>query len=225
MLKALLVDDHAIFREGLKLLLSRRADISVAGEASSGPEAVRLAAELRPDLVILDLAMPEGNGMDAVPRILEACPGARIICLSTLFDRQIVVELLERGIHGYALKSGSFAELGSAIDQVLSGHRYLSPEIADGIMEAFLSPAGKAELGSEGAFGLLSERERAVLRLICEDKSPKEIAGELGISRKTVDVHKRNLMQKLGVGTDLALIKLAIKARILPDDHTRLPDP
>jgi DNA-binding NarL/FixJ family response regulator len=223
MARAILVDDHALFREGLKLLLASRRDISIVGEASSGTEAVSLAEQLKPELAFLDLAMPEGNGVDAVPRLLAACPGIRLICLSTVSDQRIVVQLLEMGVQGFVLKSGSFAELGSAVDQVLAGHRYLSPAIADGIFDAYVTPRAEGEAASSDPLRLLSDRERSVLRLICEDRNPKEIASLLGVSRKTVDVHKRNLMLKLGVATDLALIRLAIKRGILPEDDAGLP--
>jgi two-component system, NarL family, response regulator NreC len=218
MLNVLIVDDHVLFREGLRLLLSKRPGTSIAGEAASGPEAVRLAAELKPDLVILDVAMPEGNGVDAVPLILKAHPETRIIALSTFEDEKLVSELLAAGIHGYVLKSSAFAELDAAIGQVLAGHRFLSPSIADGFFSNYLASRQPGRTGGDGLLDVLSDRERTVLRLFCEDKDPKQIAAELGISRKTVDIHKRNTMRKLGVDSDLGLLKLALKERILPEN-------
>jgi len=221
MLRMLIADDHAIFRDGLKLLLASRAATTVVGEAASGPDVVRLAAELKPDLVILDVAMPGGNGIDAVPRILEGSPESKIIALSTFEDEKIIVELLDAGIHGYVLKSGAFAELDAAIGQVMSGHRFLSPRIADRILDAYLSARGPGGKKEAGLHGRLTERERTVLRLICEEKGPKEIAKELGISRKTVDIHKRNVMRKLDVETDMGLMKLVLKEGMLPENWER----
>jgi DNA-binding NarL/FixJ family response regulator len=220
-IRLLLVDDHLLFREGLKVLFESKGRFVVVGEASSGPEAVERAAEMRPDVVILDMAMPEGNGVDAISGIEAACPGSRVVVLSTFDEVRIVLEALESGARGYVLKSGAFAELDAAIDQVLSGHRYLSPSLNDEILSAYLVTRDSDSSGPIDPLRNISGKERVILRMLCEEKPPKTIAAELGISRKTVDSHKRNLMAKLGVDNDLALYKLALSVGILPGGTAR----
>jgi DNA-binding NarL/FixJ family response regulator len=222
--RILIVDDHALFRDGLKLLLHSRAATSVVGEADSGPHAVSLAGELLPDIVILDIAMPGGNGLDAIPRILSASPESKVIALSTYDDARMATEALEAGAKGYILKSSAFAELDEAIRQVSIGHVFLSPALNDGILAAYLAGNGARAAGPKGVLAALTPRERAVLRLLCEEKPPKAVAAELGISRKTVDIHKRNIMAKLGVSNDLALLKIAIASGFLPGQNPRSID-
>jgi DNA-binding NarL/FixJ family response regulator len=215
-IKLLIVDDHAIFREGLKLLVEADPRFVVVGEASSGPEAVARAAQAKPDIVILDIAMPQGNGIDAIAEIREASPGSRIIVLSTFSERRLVIEALEAGASGYALKSGAFGELHAAVERVLSGGRYLSPALAEGFIDLALERDGGRQ--APDPLSVLSPRERGILRKLCEEKSPKAIGFELGISRKTVDIHKRNIMRKLGLRTDASLIKLAMKEGLLLEE-------
>ncbi|HUX42848.1 MAG TPA: response regulator transcription factor [Rectinemataceae bacterium] len=206
----LLVDDHALFREGLRFLLESKTGFVVAGEASSGPEAVRLAAKTLPDFVLLDVAMPGGDGIDAIGNILQAAPRCRVIALSTLDDRRTVIDMLSAGAAGYVLKASAFKDLEEALAAVGTGHRYLSPGLADILIDLALTRGTNGDKDAD-PFAALSARERSVLRLICEDKPPKAIAQELGISRKTVDVHKRNIMAKLGVKSDLGLARFAIE--------------
>jgi DNA-binding NarL/FixJ family response regulator len=224
MLKILIVDDHALFRDGLKLLLQSRAATTVVGEAESGPQAARLAGELRPDIVILDIAMPGGNGIDALPHILAASPMSKVIALSTYDEERMVRDVLEAGAKGYILKSSAFVELDAAIGQVSAGHIFLSPALNDGILASFLASEGSGSAERKGTLATLTARERSVLRLLCEEKPPKAVAAELGISRKTVDIHKRNIMAKLGVSNDLALFKIAIASGLLPGQNPKFID-
>ncbi len=210
MASILLVDDHALFREGLRFLVESKTSFAIAGEASGGPEAVRLAAKTSPDFVLLDVSMPDGGGIDFIGRILEAAPGCRVIALSTLDDRRTVMDMLSAGASGYVLKASAFKDLEAALAAVGGGQRYLSPGLADILIDHALARDATAGPSAD-PFSTLSARERSILRLICEEKPPKAIAQELGISRKTVDVHKRNIMAKLGAKSDLGLARLAIE--------------
>lgn len=215
-IKILIADDHALFREGISMLLTSRGGMSVVGEALSGPDAVVKAKELKPDVILLDLAMPQGNGIDSIPRIREHAPGVKIIAVSSFTDELMIREVLEKGAVGYVCKDDAFSEVYQAILQVLEGRRYLSPRVADVIYSSYLD---KRDIVVEGRnpLSLLTDRERTILRLLCEGKYPKTIGQELEISRKTVDVHKRNMMIKLHATTDAALIKIGIESGIFPD--------
>lgn len=216
--RILLVDDHQLFREGLRLLLESKPGFRIVGESGSGNEAVVNAAETRPDVVVLDIAMPGGNGIEALPGILAGSPGCKVVALSSFEDKHLVLEVLEAGAAGFVLKSSAFAELEDAIARVRKGQRYLSPSLTDDLLGAVLGRNGDGDRRDEGLIAKLSPRERAVLRLICEEKTPKAIALELGISRKTVDIHKRNIMLKLGAQSDVGLAKLAMREGLLDDE-------
>ena len=212
----LLVDDHKMFREGLKLFFALRDDFEVVAEASSVAEATKLAPQIAPELIILDISMPGGSGLGAISSISSLLPNAKIVILTNCSDESAVLYALETGASGYVLKSDAFKELAVAIGVVFDGHRYLSPSISDGVVERLLSRDRKDKEGARGFLDKLGKREIDVLRLFCEEKTPKVIASELGISRKTVDVHKRNIMAKLKVGSDVGLIRAAIRSGILP---------
>lgn len=215
-IKILVADDHALFREGISLLLTSKGGMRVAGEASSGPEVVVKAGELKPDVILLDLAMPGGNGIDSIPRLREGSPASRIIAVSSHTDELMIREVLEKGAAGYVCKDDAFSEVYTAILQVLEGRRYLSPRVADVIYSSYLEKAD-VPVDGKNPLLLLTDRERTILRLLCEGKYPKTIGLELGISRKTVDVHKRNMMIKLHTTTDAGLIKIGIESGIFPD--------
>jgi len=195
-------------REGLKTLLLSEEDLEVVGEADDGRGAVALVLELRPDVVIMDVAMPGLNGIEATRQILRQVPRVRIIALSMHSDRRFVSEMLKAGAAGYLLKDGAFEELVRAIRAVLSGQTYLHPKIASIVIEHHVRrPAGAA--GS--VWSVLTAREREVLQLLSEGKTSKVIAEELHISAKTVESHRRQITEKLGLRSVAQLTKYAIR--------------
>jgi DNA-binding NarL/FixJ family response regulator len=210
MLKILLADAHAFFREGLKLLLSSRSSTSVAGEAKTAQEAYQKIKALLPDLCIVDIAIPGESILRAVPRIKMLCPTTKVLVFTELNDEDLLRDLLEAGVDGFVLKTSGFEELDAAIKVILSGHRFLSPAISDLVVDSYVAGNNtpKGHRGNE--FPMLSFQERKILSLFCGEMPPKAIAMELGISRKTVDIHKRNIKRKLGVESDIGLIRLAI---------------
>jgi DNA-binding NarL/FixJ family response regulator len=204
----LLVDDHRMVREGLRLVLDQEPELKVAGEAADGREALRLAEQLQPDIVVMDIGMPGLNGMEATRKILEKSPHARVIALSTYSDKRYVLGMLEAGASGYVVKSAAAEELVRAIQQVVRGAKYLSPDLADPAL-----PKQLERMPSPDAAGgrILGPREREVLQLIAEGKTSKEVAANLYISVKTVDMHRQNIMNKLNLHSVAELTKYAIR--------------
>lgn len=204
----LIVDDHPIIREGLRSLLEREPGMTVIGEAGDGEEAVSLARERHPDVVIMDITMPGMNGIEATRRILAEQGNIRVVVLSMESGRRFVVEALEAGVVGYMLKDAFFEELASAVRTVVKGDIYFSPNISALIIRDYLKciPA-HVPLTHD----CLTDRERQLVQLIADGKNTKEIAGELGISLKTVDVHRMNAMKKLNLYSTAELTKFAIR--------------
>lgn len=204
-----LADDHAVVREGLKLLLETQADFRVVGQATNGREAVRRVAQLQPKVVILDIAMPELNGIEAARQINEASPEIQVIILSMHSNREHVFQALRAGVRGYLLKEVAGAEVIQAVRTVDAGRRYLSHKIADLVIDEYLRLGGSPETGDPLA--RLAPREREVLQLVAEGKSTAEIAQILPLSPKTVDTYRSRLMTKLGLKDLSALIKFALQ--------------
>jgi DNA-binding NarL/FixJ family response regulator len=203
----LLVDDHKIMRDGLKSLISREQGLEVVGEAENGRIAVKMARKLSPKIVIMDITMPELNGMDAARQILNECPGAKIITLSMHSDRRFVVEMFKAGVSGYLLKDCAFEELSLAIKAVLANQKYVSPAIAGMVIEDYVDHMSSDPiLASE-----LTHREREVLQLIAEGMTTKQIASKLNVSAKTVETHRRKIMKKLNIHSIAELTKVAIQ--------------
>jgi DNA-binding NarL/FixJ family response regulator len=203
--KILLVDDHALVRSGLRAMLSSEPDLMVVGEASNGKEALARIQELKPEIVVMDLRMPEMNGVDAVQRALALDPRLRIIGLSADADTRLAVELLRAGAMGYVRKEAAYEELLAAIRASLANNFYCSSALVNRML---VEPRSGQRAS---AFELLSPREREYLQSLAEGKSTKEIAGLLGISIKTAETHRRNLMAKLGVDSVAELVKYAIR--------------
>lgn len=204
----LLVDDHRIVREGLRTLLGQQPDLEVAGEAADGREAVTQARLLKPDVIVMDIAMPDLNGVEATRLILAELPRVRVVALSMYADRRFVAEILRAGALGYVLKDGAFEELALAIRTVMEGKTYLSPSIAGLVVEELVS---RTSAPGSPSLGGLTPRERQVLKLLAGGMRPREIAQELAISVKTVEVHKQNLMNKLEIHTASELTRFAIR--------------
>jgi DNA-binding NarL/FixJ family response regulator len=206
--RILLCDDHGILRQGLKNLLEQKAGLRVVGEAADGPSAVAGAQALGPDVVIMDISLPKLNGIEATRRILAARPEVKVIILSMHSDRRFVREALKVGAAGYLLKDSAFEELLSAVAAVLEGRNYLSPAIAHIVVEHSL---GRVPASDWAAFTVLTPREREVLQLFAEGRSTKQIALHLGLSPKTVETHRMQMMKKLHIHNIAGLTKYAIQ--------------
>jgi DNA-binding NarL/FixJ family response regulator len=206
--RILLVDDHALVREGLRALLTSNAETEVIGEASTGREALELARNLDPDVVLMDVGMPDLNGFEATRQMKSTAPGARVIALSTHSDKRYVLAMLEAGARGYIVKSAAGEELVRAIETVNRNQIYLSPAIAGVVVDSYLG----REYPEEGiGAALLGSREREVLQLLAEGKSSPEIAAVMHISVSTVETHRRNIMRKLDLHSVAELTKFAVR--------------
>lgn len=205
-IRVLIADDHAVIRDGLRLLLEAHADIRVVGMAANGRDAVRLAASERPDVAVFDIAMPELNGIEAAEQLRQACPGAQVVILSMHASREHILRALQAGARGYLLKETAGDEVAAAVRAVHEGRRYLSQKIADAVIEDFTSGIRAAS-----PLDSLTAREREVFQLIAEGKSSAEVAAALSLSPKTVVTYRSRIMQKLGLDDLAALIKFAIQ--------------
>ena len=201
--KILLADDHALVRQGLKLILSAHADLEVVGEAANGREAVELAEKLRPDIVLMDVQMPELNGIEAARKMVAANPRIRILALSMHKEAVYVREILKAGARGYILKDAIDTELLTAIRSVAKGDGYISSAVAGALNEKVKDPSNPVDT--------LSPREREVLLLIAEGKTNKEIATKLNLSVYTVDSHRGKIMEKLNLHSAGELVRFAMK--------------
>lgn len=201
--KILLADDHTIVRQGLKLILSAHADMEVVGEAANGREAVDMAGKLRPDVVLMDVQMPELNGIDAAKQMVAANSRIRILALSMHKEAVYVREILKAGARGYILKDAIDTELLNAIRSVAQGNGYISPAVAGALDEKKADPNNPVDT--------LSPREREVLLLIADGKTNKEIATKLNLSVYTVDSHRGKIMEKLNLHSAGELVRFAIK--------------
>jgi DNA-binding NarL/FixJ family response regulator len=215
-LTLLLCDDHRLFREGLAALLRHeRPDWEIVAQAGDGAEAIRLAGALRPDLVVLDLAMPGIDGSEAAAAIRERSPGTRIVALSMYGDTQSRERMIAAGAAAYVLKNEAGADLVAAIAAVLRGETFVSPALASSDRPL---DTPQAEAGADPDLALLTARERDVLALMVRGRRTKEIAADLGISSKTVETYRGRVMLKLGVDNLAGLVKLAIRAGITSVD-------
>lgn len=205
--RVFVVDDHKLLRELLRTLLEAQPDYEVVGEAENGLEALQLIPKAAPDLVLMDIMMPEMNGIEAARQILAAQPHIRILALSMCTDKRLVSEAFRAGVSGYLFKDCSTEEILRALRAIAKGQAYLSPAIAGVVMADYV--AGLSNDGS--AWTLLTSREREVLQLLAEGKRNKEIAALLGISEKTVETHRQHVQEKLGCESLADLIKYAIR--------------
>jgi DNA-binding NarL/FixJ family response regulator len=207
-IKIILADDHRIMREGLRALLEKEAGIEVIAEADNGRTTVELSRELDPDIVVIDIGMPDLNGIDATRQIVSESPAVKVIALSMHSDRKFVREMLSAGASGYLLKDSAFEELGTALSTVINNQTYLSPKIADTVVKDYL---GKIETKESKPSPALTKREREVLQLIAEGKTTKDIASQLYVSIKTIETHRKQIMDKVGLNSVAELTKYAIR--------------
>jgi DNA-binding NarL/FixJ family response regulator len=210
-ISVLLTDDHSILRDGLAALLETQEGISVAGHASDGREAVRKAAELKPDVVIMDIVMPELDGIEATHLIQRASPLTRVVILSMYSTTEHIFRALQAGAKGYLLKESAGAELVAAVRTVHAGRRFLSQKITESVVDDYVRQHVPTD-----PLGTLSSRERQILQLVAAGNSTADIARALSLSPKTVDTYRSRLMQKLDIGNFAALVKFAIACGLTP---------
>lgn len=206
-IKILLADDHKLVREGFRKLLAPEAGIEVVGEADTGRKTIEMARELLPDIVVMDITMPDLNGIEATSKIKKAVPNTKVLCLSMHADKRFVMAVIRAGASGYLLKDCSCEELCRAIRAVARNEVYLSSQIAHFVVEESL--ANTKDKGVS-AYNLLTPREREIVQLLAEGKNTKTIAFALGISVKTVEAHRHQVMQKLKIHSIAELTKYAI---------------
>ena len=207
-MRMLIADDHGVMREGLKVLIENQPGMKVVGEAEDGQKVMQLAKQLSPDIIIMDISMPNLNGVEAARLILEENPNIRIIALSVHSDKHFVTEMLKAGASGYVLKSCLFEEVLRAIQTVRDGDYYLSPKITDVVVDDYKYYMATLNKSSKIR---LTTRERQVIQLLTEGKSTKQIALCLHVSPKTVDSNRRELMNKLDISSIAELTKYAIR--------------
>ena len=212
-IRVFLADDHALFREGLRALLAACEDIEVVGEAADGQEALARVPQARPDVVLMDIAMPGLGGLEATLTLRRAYPSARVLVLTQYESREYLARFLKAGAAGYVLKKAAGAELIAAIRAVAAGHAVLHPAVTAEVIEGYLK--GSRPEPGEAAYEGLTDRERVVLKLIAEGRTSKEIAQVLEISLKTVITHRTNLMQKLGLHNRADLVRYAVRLGVI----------
>ncbi|MDX1953085.1 MAG: response regulator transcription factor [Verrucomicrobiota bacterium] len=215
-IRIILVDDHKLMREGLASLLEKHAGLSVIAQTENGRTAIQLTQKLSPDIVVMDVSMPDLNGIDATRQIISRSPGTKVVALSMHSDKQFVVEMFRAGASGYILKDAALEDLANAIRTVVREQTYVLPKIAGLDVEDFMLQTSSPELLITPR---LTEREREVLQLMSEGKGTKEIAAELHLSAKTVETHRQHLMDKLEIYTVAELTKYAIREGITTLDH------
>jgi DNA-binding NarL/FixJ family response regulator len=211
--KILIADDHGVVRRGLRLQLEQDAEFEVVGEAADGREAVRLAEELNPEVAIMDIAMPNLNGIDAAVQILKKNPKCGVIILSMHSDEAYLVRALSAGAKGYLLKDTADVYLGHAVRAVWAGKPFFSPEIAQTLLEDYL--AALKHRGLEDSYNLLTDREKEILQLLAEGRSNKDVAALLNLSPYTVETHRTHIMQKLNLHSAVDIVLYAVRKKII----------
>ncbi len=212
-IRILLADDHNIIRDGIRLLLERHAGFSVVAEAADGRATLQLAEEHSPDVVIMDIAMPNLNGIEATRRIVEKNPRIGVVILSMHYDESYVIRALKAGARGYLLKDAVKAELVAAIHAVAQGRSYFSPRIRSVLQEDYMQVLDRK--GIDDTYELLTGREREVLQMVAEGKTNKEIANTLNLSLYTVDTHRTHILQKLNLHSVPEVILYAVRKGII----------
>ncbi len=210
-IRIILADDHKIVREGLRSLIEKEPDMEVAGETNNGRETVAAVRKLLPDIILMDVSMPDMNGIEATRRIVTEFPEVKILALSMHSDRRFALEMLKGGASGYLLKDSAFEELAQAVRAVMSGHTYLCHRVADIVIKDYMQLTAEEK---DSVFSTLTVREREVLQLIAEGKSTKDIAAALKVSVKTIETHRQQIMEKVGTRSIAELTKYAIREGI-----------
>jgi two-component system response regulator NreC len=219
MLRIVVADDHTLFREAIKRILSAEADIEVVGEAADAAAAIALTDSLHPDVVLMDLGMPGTSSFEATRQIKQTSPKTRILFLSMYDDEDYLTRAMDSGASGYVLKDAPAQQLITALRQVSGGGSHLSPRMLSRLVENFRSGVKHPERVSR--FGSLTPREHETLKMLAEGRSVKEIAGEFNLSVKTVEAHKFNLMRKLDIHNKAQLVQYAIQKKVINLDALR----
>ncbi len=212
-IRILVADDHGVVRKGLRFLLDRQPGMEVIGEASDGREAVKLCEDLAPNVVIMDVAMPLLNGIDAAAQIMKVNPDTGIVMLSMYADEAYLIRALSVGAKGYLLKDSAEVDLVRAVQVVAQGHPFFSPLIAQSLLEDYVRTL--QQRGLQDSYELLTDREREVLQLLAEGKSNKEVATILDLSTYTVETHRNNLMHKLDLHNTAEIVLYAVRKKII----------
>jgi DNA-binding NarL/FixJ family response regulator len=214
MLRILLADDHDLTRAGLRYLLEKQKDWSVCGEAANGRTAVEIAEASRPDIAILDLSMPEMNGVDATRQILKSSPHTKVLIYTMHETERVIIDALDAGASGIVLKSDAGENMVAAIESIAKGRRFFTSHVAETVVEAYLSGRIRPESESNAKVALTT-REREVVQLLAEGKSNKEVADRLGISARTAEGHRAEIMKRLKLGSLAELIRYAVRNSIV----------
>jgi DNA-binding NarL/FixJ family response regulator len=212
-IRVLIADDHGIVRKGLRLQLEQEGSFEVVGEASEGREAIRMAEELNPDVVIMDIAMPNLNGIQATAQLVKKNPQIGVIMLSMYSDETYLTRTLAAGAKGYLLKENADADLYEAVKHVAQGKPFFSPAIANTLLEDYMRQL--QQRGLQDSYDLLTDREKEILQLLAEGRSNKEVAGLLNLSTNTVETHRTRIMQKLGLHSSAEIVLYAVRKRII----------
>lgn len=212
-IRVLLADDHALVRAGMRSLLGAMAQVDVVGEASSGEEALAIASRERPDVVLMDIAMRGMTGLEAAGRMRQACPGVRVVILSMHSGEEYVLQALRAGAVGYLLKDAATGELELALRSVMRGESWFSPAVSRQVVEGYVQ-----RVGGEPVADVLTARQREVLRLVARGRSTKEIAYDLNLSVKTVETHRAQIMERLGIRDVAGLVRYALRTGLVPPD-------
>jgi two-component system, NarL family, response regulator NreC len=207
-IRILLADDHAVVRQGFKMILDAQPDMEIVGEAGNGRQTVELAEKLKPDVIVMDVAMPELNGIEATRRVTGSVPHARVIALSMHKDSVYVREVLRAGARGYLLKDSGAGDLVFAVRAVARGEGYLSPAVSDAVLDDYRRHV-------TDPIDLLTSREREVLQMLAEGKTNKEIAAILNLSVYTVDAHRGRIMEKLNLHSINELVRFAVRSGLI----------
>jgi two-component system response regulator NreC len=215
-IRIVLADDHHVVREGLRALLETEPDFSIVGEAADGLATVDLVERLKPDVLVADLMMPSLSGLEVARQVTLRSPTTRVVILSMYANEPYVLEALRNGAAGYVLKDSTGADLVQAVRQVLTGDRYLSPPLSARAIEAYVQ---KAEAGSLDIYEMLTTREREILHLAAQGCGNADVATRLSISPRTAETHRANMMRKLGLRTQIDLIRYALRRGILPPEN------
>lgn len=214
-IRVLLADDHTLIRAGIRELLQGLPGIEVVGEAGDGHEALQLAEALKPDLVLLDIGMPGLNGLEVAARLAKLHPAMRVVILSMHMSEEYVLQALRAGAAGYLLKGSAVAELELAVRAVARGETYLSPAVSKSVVDQYVRRTGSAS----DPLDLLTPRQREILQLVAEGHTSKDIAGKLGISYRTVETHRNQLMQRLDIHDLSGLVRFAVRAGIVSEQR------
>lgn len=213
-LKILIADDHELIREGLKARIEKQAGWEVCGEAGNGREAVELAGTLKPDVVVLDISMPELSGIEATRQICKVSPGTNVLILTMQESEGLVRDVLAAGARGFVLKTDTSRLLVAAVEALAEGKPYFTGKVSDIVLGAYLNPDPGARAGADGG-RRLSPREREIAQLIAEGRTNKDVAEKLGVSVKTIDAHRANIMRKLDLHSVADLVRYAIREKLV----------